>query len=130
MTDNLFCLQSMIQKYTSKPGGRFYVLYVDFQKAFDSLVHFKLFTNLAGKGMNGKILTVLRSMYSKLRAHVKIGGDTITQSFPCNIGVRQGDLNSPIIFALYINDLVAYLKQHCRNGIFITSLRLSRHKPV
>ena len=28
--DNLFTLQSMVQKYTCKPCGRFYVLYVDF----------------------------------------------------------------------------------------------------
>ena len=28
--DNMFTLQGLIQKYLSKPGGRFYVLYVDF----------------------------------------------------------------------------------------------------
>ena len=53
--DNLFSLQSMVQKYITKRGGRFYVLYVDFQKAFDSLVHYKLFSSLAGKGMTGKV---------------------------------------------------------------------------
>ena len=121
VADNLFCLQSMVQKYITKPGGRFYVLYVDFKKAFDSLLHFKLFSNLADKGMNGKVLTVLISMYSKLRAHVKVEGNTITQQFNCNVGTRQGDLSSPIIFSLYINDLVQYIRDTCRNGIFITN---------
>ena len=41
--DNIFTLQSLIQKYLSKPNGRFYVLYVDFKKAFDGLNHHKLF---------------------------------------------------------------------------------------
>ena len=39
--DNIFSLQSMAQKYLSKKGGRFYCLYVDFSKAFDSLIHEK-----------------------------------------------------------------------------------------
>ena len=103
---------SMIQKYTSKPGGRFYVLYVDFKKAFDSLVHFKLFTSLYAKGMNGKILIVLQSMYANIRAHVKVYGNIITQPFRCNIGTRQGDLSSPIICSVYINNLVSYLREH------------------
>jgi hypothetical protein len=30
--DNIFILQSMVQKYISKPGVRFYVLYVDLKK--------------------------------------------------------------------------------------------------
>ena len=39
--DNLFCLQSMAQKYLSKQKGRFYCLYVDFAKAFDTIDHTK-----------------------------------------------------------------------------------------
>ena len=119
--DNLFSLQSMVQKYITKRGGRFYVLYVDFQKAFDSLVHYKLFSSLAGKGMTGKVFNVLLSMYSKLSAHVKIDRQNISESFLCNLGTRQGDLNSPIIFSLYINDLIAYIRGKCQNGIFITN---------
>ena len=45
-TDNIFILQSLVQKYLSKQGGRFYVLYVDFKKAFDSVVHQNLFNCL------------------------------------------------------------------------------------
>ena len=71
--------------------------------------------------MNGKILIVLQSMYANLRAHVKVSGNIITQPFRCNIGTRQGDLSSPIIFSLYINNLVSYLREHCSHGIFITN---------
>lgn len=35
--DNIFSLSSVLQKYLSKRGGRFYCLYVDFQKAFDKV---------------------------------------------------------------------------------------------
>ena len=37
--DNVFNLQSVIQKYTSKKKGRYYILFVDFTKAFDSIPH-------------------------------------------------------------------------------------------
>ena len=33
--DNIFILQSIVQKYLSKEGGRFYCLFIDFSKAFD-----------------------------------------------------------------------------------------------
>ena len=53
--DNLFCLQSMAQKYLSKSNGRFYCLYVDFAKAFcHTIDHSKLLTCLADRGVGGK----------------------------------------------------------------------------
>ena len=137
VVDNMFTLQCVIQKYLSKPRGRFYVLYVDFQKAFDSLVHHKLFTILKNKGLKGKLVNVIISMYSKLKAHVKVHGtdyltsdvsensdvrksfSLMTEAFDCNIGTRQGDLYSPILFILFINDLCQYLKDNCNQGIYI-----------
>ena len=110
----------MFQKYLTKPGGRFYVLYVDFQKAFDSLVHYNLFRSLINKGIKGNFIKVLIVMYSKLQARVKNGSNTFSNSFCCNIGTGQGDLSSPIIFSLYINDLCKFIRENCRNGIFIT----------
>jgi hypothetical protein len=61
----MFSLQAMIQKYISRPQGRFYVLYIDFKKAFDSLVHYNIFKNILSKDANGKLIKVLISMYSK-----------------------------------------------------------------
>ena len=116
--DNLFTLQSMVQKYTCKPGGRFYVLYVDFKKAFDSLVHDKMFEVLLKRGLSGKIFNVLLSMYSNLRAFLRLG-DKISMPFTCNIGTRQGDITSPIIFSLFVQELSTFIKQTCP-GIYIS----------
>ena len=41
-------------------------------------------------------------------------------AFPCNVGTRQGDVSSPLIFALFINDLCTLLREGCGDGIFIT----------
>jgi hypothetical protein len=55
--DNIFILQSTVQKYISKSGGRFYIHYVDFKKAFDGLKHFNLFNNRCG--VRGNLFRVL-----------------------------------------------------------------------
>ena len=118
--DNIFTLQSIAQKYLSKPGGRFYCLFIDFSKAFDRIQHKQLFHSLANKGIHGKFLNILKSMYGILSACVKTEKG-LTSYFPCNIGTRQGCVSSPLIFILFFNDLVTLLRENCRNGmIFIT----------
>ena len=103
--DNMFTLQCMVQTYISRTHGRLYVLYVDFQKAFGCLVHYKLVSNMLSKGANGNIIRLLMSMYEKLETYVKItysplrqnrrensmSLDKIAGPFRCNIGTRQGD---------------------------------------
>lgn len=118
-TDNLFCLQAMAQKYLSKKNGRFYCLFVDFSKAFDTIDHAKLLTCLADKGVGGKLLRVLKSMYCNLRSCVQNNGQ-YTEFFTCNVGTRQGCILSPMLFNLFINELVMDIKAKCLNGIFIT----------
>ena len=117
--DNLFCLQSMAQKYLSKQKGRFYCLYVDFAKAFDTIDHSKLLTCYADRGIGGKLLRILKSMYCKLHSCVQSSAH-FTEFFPCNVGTRQGCILSPVLFSLFINELIVDIKANCPNGIFIT----------
>lgn len=57
-TDNIFVLQALIQKYISRKGGRFYVLFVEFSKAFDTIPHPQLFYQLLTKGLHGNVLKI------------------------------------------------------------------------
>ena len=119
--DNIFSLQSIVQKYLSKERGRFYCTFVNFKRAFDSIHHASLWFSLERKGINpnGKFLFIFKSMYSQLKSCVKVKNG-LTQFFDCYIGTRQGCVSSPIIFSLFINDLVSYLKAECDRGIFVT----------
>ena len=47
--DNIFSLHAMVQKYICRSGGRFYCLFVDFKRAFDSIRHDKLWDSLKRK---------------------------------------------------------------------------------
>ena len=59
-------------------------------------------------------------MYEKLKSCVKCGNG-LTNYFNCTVGTRQGCVTSPIIFILFINDLVNYLREKCGNGIFVSN---------
>ena len=114
----------MVQKYICRSGGRFYCLFVDFKRAFDSIRHDKLWDSLERKGIpeNSKFLKVFQSMYKRLKSCVKVE-NSLSDFFRCTIGTMQRCINSPFLICLFINDLVAYLRAECKNnnGIFVTN---------
>ena len=58
-------------------------------------------------------------MYNNIKSCVKVN-DTCSSFFPCNIGVRQGENLSPLIFSLYLNDLHDYIQSNGDiNGIIL-----------
>ena len=59
-------------------------------------------------------------MYSNLRGCARVNNNNVKQNFNGNIGTRQGDVTSTIIFHLYINELSNYLKSKGHRGILIT----------
>ena len=119
-TDNIFTLHALAQKYLCRKGGRFYCLFIDFRKAFDSINHDKLWDALERKGINGNFLGIWKSLYSKLKSCVKVD-ENLTKYFDCTIGTRQGCVGSPKIFSLFINDLISYLESKLNQGIFVTT---------
>ena len=116
--DNMFTLQSLVQKYCSRAGGRFYVLFVDFSKAFDTIPHSLLFYQLMTKGLHGNVLKVLRSMYSSLQSCVRTP-QGLTDFFECSRGTRQGCMLSPFLFSLYVGEIVTMLEEADCKGVFI-----------
>ena len=116
--DNMFTLQSLVQKYISKENGQYYVLFIDFSKAFDMIPHSLLWYKLIKSGIHGRTLNVLRDMYSKMKACVKTK-QGLTEFFNCTIGTRQGCMLSPFLFSFYIGELVQMLNDSGCEGTFV-----------
>ena len=56
-------------------------------------------------GINGKVLAVIKNMYEQARSCVRANGEN-SEFFNSYKGVRQGENLSPILFSLYLNDLL------------------------
>ena len=95
----LYCL--VIQTLQNKK--RFYCCFVDYKKAFDSINREKLYKKLKYNGIQGKLLTVVPSMYSRIGACAK-SSDCI-HIFLKNVGLLQGEVLYPLFFTLYVNNL-------------------------
>jgi hypothetical protein len=83
---------------------KIYACFVDFTKAFDSLVRENIWLKLIHICVRGKILTVLRSMYQNVKFRVNSQNNTLSESFLCSFGVRQGDCLSHFLFSIHAND--------------------------
>ena len=77
--------------------------------------HFKLWLKLAKCGVTGKLLNLIKSMYSKLKSSVKHDGN-FSDFFSCNIGLVQGESLSPFLYAMHVNDIeIELTKQGCQS---------------
>ena len=63
---------------------------------------------LIGAGINGRILNAIYVLYANAKSCVKHNGK-LSDSFACNVGVRQGENLSPLLFAIYLNDFEMFL---------------------
>ena len=109
IVDHIFVLKTILDKFLTRKKGRFCCLFVDFSKAFDCVDRDYLIYTFIKDGMNGKMLKLLRDMYSNVMASVKTK-QGFTKPFECKSGVRQGCLLGPELFILFINELGQMLK--------------------
>ena len=107
--DHLLVLYSLIELYV-KDKKKLYCSFIDYSKAFDTVPHVHLWTKLLATGINGKIFNVVKAMYESAKSYVR-QGNCKGFSFNCEIGVRQGENLSPLLFALYLNDLESFLSK-------------------
>lgn len=102
-------------------------IFLDLQKAFDTVDHHILCEKLKKYGVTGKAQHILKSYLTNRKQTVNVRG--MQAKFrDISIGVPQGSILGPLLFIIYINDL-AYLDSKCKFFIYADDTALFfRHK--
>ena len=83
-------------------------IYLDLSKAFDTLDHSILIDKLKHYGILHKSISLIKSYLSHLKQYVT-WNDTDSHYNSINTGVLQGSILGPLLFIIYINDLMGVL---------------------
>ena len=78
---------------------------IDVQKVYDTVWRNGLWVKLWDLGVRGRMWRVIKRMYEASRSAVLLDGEK-SASFSVEQGVAQGCSLSPILFSVFINDLL------------------------
>ena len=98
------------------------VVLLDMSKAFDSIRHNKLLSKLQSLGMSDSALAWFKSYVSSRKQVVRIGS-ALSDPLHLTTGVAQGSILGPVLFTLYINDLLSVPKK-CKTMGYVDDTKL------
>ena len=103
--------------------------FCDISKAFDRVWHKCLLFKLKQAGADQSFLQWLSSYVLNRKQRVHIPGGS-SHWFPIAAGVQQGSILGPLLFLIYINDIVTNIKSTVRLFADDTSLYFIVDEPV
>ena len=66
-------------------------------------------------GIDGKMLQIIKSLYKNIKICIKHDGN-LSNYFSSNSGLLQGEIMSPILYSLYVNDFeMSFIKDGCQS---------------
>ena len=112
----IFSLLELVQ--AAKPAPVF-ACFFDLAKAYDSVWRRGLWRCLRAEGISGRFLQMVQFIYSSTPSRLVLA--TQDWSFDLDCGVRQGCVLSPLLFNLFINNLIRIMR-HSNIGIHSPAL--------
>ena len=114
-TDQIATLRNIIEQ-SLEWNTTLYTIFVDFEKAFDSVDRDTLWKLLAYYGIPEKIIKLIRMAFEPSTCQVVHNG-SLTEPFTITTGVRQGCLLSPFLFLIVIDWIMRETTRDRKRGL-------------
>ena len=96
-------------------------IFLDISKAFDKVWHDGLIFKLRQNGICGEMINILEDFLSDRKQRVVLNGQCSSWA-DIHAGVPQGSIFEPLLFFIYIHDLLNDMKSKCKLFADDTSL--------
>jgi hypothetical protein len=107
-TNAIYCVRNVIEHFVTN-GSTVNVCTLDLSKAFDRMNHFALLIKLINRNIPINLLSIFENWFCVSVTCVKWVGH-LSNFFILSVGVRQGGVLSPVLFAIFIDSLVDKVK--------------------
>ena len=95
-TDHIFCIRQILKK-NWEHNEAVHQLFIDFEKAYDSVRREALYNILIEFGIPKKLVRLIKLCLTETYSRVRVDKN-LSEMFPIRNGLKQGDALSPLLF--------------------------------
>lgn len=116
--DNVFVLQQIMEKRKAH-NLTTHLIFIDLEKAYDTVPLKKLFQILKKTGLNNTYIRAIWNLYKDATSVIKMGAIR-SEPFSINKGLKQGCSLSPTLFKIYIQEALSEWRNKIANmGLYL-----------
>ena len=109
--DGIFIMRRMQEEYQKK-DKKLYICFVDMEKALDRVPRKVMEWNMRKKDLSELMVRAVMSLYDGAKTRVRVGS-AYSEEFEVKVGVHQGSVLSPLLFAIVMD----VITENARRGV-------------
>ena len=113
--DAIFIVRTMQEEYQKKEK-KLYMCFVDMEKAFDRVPRKVMEWAMRKKSLSEVIVRAVMSLYDGAKTRVRMGS-AYSEEFEVKVGVNQGSVPSPLLFAIVLDVITENAKRGVVNEL-------------